>query len=180
MRNFLLYFAVVIPLAGSLAAHADDHDMMDHHAHTAAMGDDGRQAVDFPPEMRQHILSNMRDHLNAVSEILAAMSSGSYADAAQIAKTRLGMDSPAAEACKAPGAPSASSRMSQPMNMHQMMAQFMPDGMRKAGLAMHQSASDFAVEAVKAGTSGDAKPAYAALARVTQRCTACHAAYRVQ
>ena len=130
--------------------------------------------------MREHILFNMRDHLNAVSEILAAMSSGYYADAAKIAKTRLGMDSPAAEACKAPSATSGATRMSQPMNMHQVMAQYMPEGMRKAGLAMHQAASDFATEAGKAEKSGDAKPAYAALARVTQQCTACHAAFRVQ
>lgn len=180
MRKSLLLSTVVIALAGSIAANADDHDMMDHHAHMAATSTDGRQLVDFPPEMREHILSNMRDHLNAVSEIMAAMSTGAYADASKIAKTRLGMDSPAAESCKVTGATSGASPMSQPMNMHQMMAQFMPAGMRKAGLAMHQAASDFAVEAGKAEKSGDAKPAYAALARVTQQCTACHAAYRVR
>lgn len=180
MRKSLLLSTLVMCLAGSLAAHADDHVMMDHRVRMAAMNADGRQLVDFPAEMREHILSNMRDHLNAVSEIMAAMSTGAYADAAKIAKTRLGMDSPAAESCKAPGASSGASRMSQPMSMHQMMAQFMPEGMRKAGLAMHQAASDFAAEAGKAEKSGDAKPAYAALARATQQCTACHAAYRVQ
>lgn len=181
MRKSTSFFTAVILLAGSLPAHAEDHDMMDHHAHMAAMNADSRQPVSFPPELRQHILSNMRDHLKAVSEILAAMSAGAYSEAAQIAKIRLGMDSPAAEGCKAPDAPSGSSGMSQPaMNMHQMMAQFMPDDMRKAGLAMHQAASDFVAEADKAEKTGDAKRAYAALARVTERCTVCHAAYRVQ
>ncbi len=180
MRKSTSLLTAAILLASSLPAAAEERDMKDHHAHMAAMSADSRQPVNFPPELRQHILSNMRDHLKAVSEILAAMSTGSYAEAAQIAKTRLGMDSPAAEGCKAPGVPSNTAGMSPPVNMHQMMAQFMPERMRKAGLAMHQAASDFADEAAKASKSGDAKPAYAALARVTEQCTVCHAAYRVQ
>lgn len=180
MRNALLLATIVISLTGSLAAHADDHDMMDHQAHMSAMNSDGRQPVSFPPEMQEHILSNMRDHLNAVSEILAAMSSGKYGEAAKIATTRLGMDSPAAEGCKAPGATASAPAKSEPLNMHQLMSQYMPEGMRKTGLAMHQAASDFAVEAAKADKSGDAKPAYAALARVTQQCTACHAIYKIR
>ncbi len=61
-----------------------------------------------------------------------------------------------------------------------MMAQFMPEGMRKLGLAMHESASEFAMEAKNSAKSGDAKPAYAALARVTQQCVACHYTYSLQ
>ncbi len=179
MRKPAFLSMVIISLAGIPGAHAQDHDTMEHHAHMAAMESDGRQLVDFPPELQQHILSNMRDHLNAISDILAAMAKGSYAEAAQIASLRLGMESPAAEGCKAPGA-NPTSGMSQPMNMHQMMARFMPEDMRKAGLAMHQAASDFAAEALRASKTGDAKPAYAALARVTRQCTACHAAYRVR
>ncbi len=45
------------------------------------------------------------------------------------------------------------------------MAQFMPEGMRKLGLAMHQSASDFGTEAPKAAKTGDGRPASAALPR---------------
>jgi hypothetical protein len=122
----------------------------------------------------------MRDHLKAVSEILAAMSSGSYADAARIASTRLGTSSPAAEGCKLPEKTAGGSLISRPMNMEHMMAQFMPEGMRNTGLAMHHAASDFATEANKASKSGNTKLAYAALVCVTQQCTECHATYRLQ
>ncbi len=64
--------------------------------------------------------------------------------------------------------------------MEQIMAQFMPEGMRKLGLAMHQSASDFGTEAPKAAKTGDGRPASAALAHMTQQCAACHSAYKVQ
>jgi cytochrome c556 len=180
MRKSTSLLTAAMLLVGSFSACAEDHHMIDRHAHMEKMSADGRQHVNFPPELRQHILSNMRDHLKALSEILAAMSTGASDEAAQIAKMRLGMDSPAAEGCKAPGVPSSAASKPQPMNMHQMMAQFMPEGMRKAGLAMHQAASDFADEAAKVSKSGDATPAYAALARVTEQCTVCHASYRVQ
>lgn len=154
--------------------------MMNHHMHMAAAGDDARQAVDFPPQMRQHILSNMRDHLQAVAEILTALGSGGYAKAAQIADERLGLDSPSAQGCKAGADAAKAPQMSTPTDMEQMMAQYMPEGMRKVGLAMHQSASDFATAARKAAKTHDAKAANTALARVMQQCAACHSAYKVQ
>jgi hypothetical protein len=92
---------------------------------------------------------------------------------------RLGLDSPSAEGCKSESAVAAP-QMSQPVNMDHRMAEFMPDGMRNIGLEMHKSASAFAVEATKAGKTGNAKPALAALSRVTQQCANCHSAYKVQ
>ena len=59
----------------------------------AVAGEDDRQAVDLPPMMRQHMLSNMRDHLTALSEIQAALGQGQFDQAAQIAETRIGMSS---------------------------------------------------------------------------------------
>jgi len=182
MRRFLFASVAALALAGGVTAYAQDHTTpMDHQKHTASMGmaGDGRQLVNFPPEMRAHTLANMRDHLQALSEILTAMASGQYAKAARIADARLGMASPSAEGCKAPEA-IASLQMSDPANMDHQMSQVMPESMRKIGLEMHQSASAFAVAATKAGKTGNAKPALAALSRVTQQCTACHAAYRVQ
>lgn len=180
MRKALILSTLVISLAGSPAAHAQDHDSMHHHQHMGAMTADLRQPVNFPPEMHDHILANMRGHLEALSDIMTAMSTGAYAEAAQIAKTRLGMESPAAEGCKAPDAKDTTPRASQPMDMDRMMAQLMPERMRNFGIAMHQSASDFAAEAAKADKTADAKPAFTALARITRQCTACHAAYKLQ
>ncbi len=179
MRQVLFISIVLTALTSSIAAQAQDHTMKDHRMHMAPMGEDSRQPVAFPPPMRQHILANMRDHLQALADIMTAVSGGDYARAGQIAYGRLGMDSPAAEGCK-PGGDASKPQMSQPMDMEQMMARFMPEDMRKIGLAMHQSASDFGAEAAKAAKNGDTKPALSALARVTQQCVACHAAYKVQ
>lgn len=154
--------------------------MMSMHRHVSVSTRDSRQAVSFPPMMREHTLANMRDHLDALSAILTAMAASNYTEAAHIADARLSMDSSAAAGCKALGDPNGGARAASPMDMESMMAQFMPEGMRVIGLGMHQSASAFAAEATKAAKSGDARTAYEALARVTQQCTACHAAYRLQ
>jgi len=178
MKRAVLLSLALGALTGS--AVAQDHTMMNHTMSMAAMPDDARQPVTFPPMMRQRILANMRDHLEAMSGILAALGAGDYAKAGRIADARLGVNSPAAAGCKAGGDNVGKPQMSSPMDMEQMMAQYMPTGMRQAGFSMHQAASDFAAEAAKAAGSGDGKPALSALARVTQGCTACHSAYRVQ
>mgnify|MGYP006297048765 CR=1 FL=1 len=58
----------------------------------AAEGDD-RQAVSLPPPMHAHMLANMRDHLEAMGEIQAALADEDFATAADIAEARLGMSS---------------------------------------------------------------------------------------
>lgn len=183
MRTTLTIAMTAIGLASGITAHAEapmhQMDHMQHMQHMAAASHDTRQQVSFPPEMRQHTLVNMRDHLEALSEILSNMSDGQYVKAAQVANARLGMDSPSAEGCKGEDT-SSKPHMSKPANMDHQMAQFMPEGMRSIGLAMHQAASDFAVEANKAGKSGNPKQALAALSKVTQQCTACHASYKVE
>lgn len=162
-------------LAAGWSAYAQEHSH-DMHQHAAATTGDGRQIVKFPEEMRIHTLANMRDHLQALSEILEAMSSAQYAKAAKIADSRLGMESPAAEACKAD---SGTAGVAKPGMDHQM-ARYMPPEMRNIGLTMHQSASEFAMKANESDRTGNPGPAFAALSRVTANCVACHAAYRVQ
>ena len=56
----------------------------------------------------------------------------------------------------------------------------MPQGMQDIGTSMHRNASRFAVEAANSAATGKLEPALAALARTTQACVACHAAYRLQ
>lgn len=175
MRRIVVIALASLALSAGVAVYAQDHMAPRQHMATPS---DGRQLVSFPPDMRQHTLANMRDHLQALSEILSAMSGAQYGKAARIAEARLGMDSPSAAGCKAEEA--AASQVSRPANMDHQMSQFMPEAMRKIGLEMHQSASLFATEAAKASKTGNAKPALAALSRVTQQCTACHASYRVQ
>jgi hypothetical protein len=171
---------VLAALSGSAVAVAEDHGAMDHRMHMANMGEDAREAVDFPAPMRQHMLANMRGHLQALSAILSAMAAGKYVEAADIADEKLGLGSPGAQGCQPGDDKPTAVPMQGGMDMDNMMGQFMPAGMRKAGLAMHQSASDFATVARKGIDAGGAGPASAALAQLTQQCVACHAAYRLR
>lgn len=99
----------------------------------------------------------MRDHLEAIHEILLHMGDGKLDKAADVAEQRLGMSS---------------------LESHNAshMAKFMPAGMRQAGTSMHQAASRFARKAQE----GEALPAYQALTEVTRSCVACHSAYRIR
>lgn len=118
---------------------------------------DSRQLVELPEMMQQHMLSNMRDHLVVMNEILVNMANGQLDQAADIAESRLGMSS---------------------LELHgaSHMAGFMPKGMRQAGTAMHRAASRFALKAQE----GEVLPAYAALSEITSACVACHSGYRIR
>jgi hypothetical protein len=120
-------------------------------------GDDAREFVQLPEMMQQHMMSNMRDHLVAINEILTTMAKGDFEAAAAVAEYRLGMSS-----LESHGASD--------------MAKFMPEGMPRAGTTMHKAASRFALNAQEE----EVLPAYNALSEVTSACVACHSAYRVR
>lgn len=119
--------------------------------------DDARQLVQLPEMMQQHMMSNMRNHLVALNEILINMHDENLDKASEIAEQRLGMSS---------------------LELHNAshMAKFMPEGMRHAGTSMHKAASRFALRAQE----GEILSAYKALTEVTSACVACHSAYRIR
>lgn len=119
--------------------------------------EDKRVLVEMPKVMQEHQLTNMRDHLMAINEILENMGSGNLDKAADIAEARLGMSS---------------------LSLHgaSHMAKVMPKEMRAIGTSMHKAASRFALKAQE----GDALPAYKALQEVTSACVACHAGFRTR
>ena len=118
---------------------------------------DSRQLVEFPEMMQQHMMTNMRDHLVAINEILINMTNGSLDKAADIAEQRLGMSS---------------------LDNHgaSHMGKLMPKGMQVAGTNMHKTASRFALKAQE----GELVPAYKMLSELTSTCVACHSAYRIR
>lgn len=116
--------------------------------------------VRFPVRLRDHTLSNMRDHLLALAEIQDHLGRQQYGSAADIAEQRLGMSS-----LKLHGA-------------HEV-ARYMPMAMQQAGSAMHHAASRFALAAQESAVDGDMGKSVAALAVLTQACVACHAGYRL-
>jgi len=121
-----------------------------------AADQDTRVMVDLPDMMKTHMLGNMRDHLQALYEIQAALAKGELDKAGEIAETRIGMSSLASHNAS-------------------HMAPFMPKGMQDIGTAMHHAASRFAMTA----NEGDLAQALDGLSKVTEQCVACHMNYRV-
>jgi cytochrome c556 len=126
-------------------------------SNTSIADDDSRQFVRLPEMMQQHMMSNMRDHLVSINEILIKIANGQLEQAAEVAEARLGMSS-----LKLHGA--------------SHMARFMPEGMQQAGTSMHRAASRFALKAQE----GEVLPAYNAISEVTSACVACHSSYRIR
>jgi len=125
---------------------------------------DERTLVEMPAMMQDHLLGNMRDHLHALDDVLAALAEGDPATAAKIAEARLGMSS---------------------LDDHgaARMAPFMPEGMRDAGTALHHAASRFAQTATNADvehTFEAQQNVFAALQEIAAACNACHDGYRVR
>lgn len=123
---------------------------------SGAADQDTRVKVDLPDMMKTHMLGNMRDHLQALYEIQAALAKGELDKAGEIAESRIGMSSLASHNAS-------------------HMAPFMPNGMQDIGTAMHHAASRFAMTA----NEGDLARALDGLSKVTEQCVACHMNYRV-
>jgi hypothetical protein len=126
-----------------------------------AAGPDARQLVQMPEPMRAHMLANMRDHLLAITEIQRALGAGDLEQAASIAESRVGMSS---------------------LGLHgaEHMARYMPKPMQEIGTRMHRAASQFALIAQETVADKDIRRAVTSLAKVTEQCVACHAAYRTR
>lgn len=164
----VLAAALGIGLVGA-ARSADEAARHDHHhtsqdAAAAAASvpmKDQRLLVRYPDALRIHTLANMRDHLQTLGAIQAALAAGAFDQASELAETRLGMSS---------------------LQMHgaHEVARFMPQGMQDAGTAMHRAASQFALVAKDASATGDLKPVLAAMSRLNQTCVSCHARFRLQ
>ena len=128
-----------------------------------ALGDE-RQLVEMPAMMQEHMLGNMRDHLRALEEMLAALAKGDSGAAGRVAEERLGLSS---------------------LDNHGAahMATVMPPEMAAIGTSMHQAASRFVTIAADADLTEGAegtKAVYGALGAITAACNACHAGYRVR
>jgi hypothetical protein len=124
---------------------------------SASGAEDKREWVKLPEMMQEHMLANMRNHLESINLLLQQLAAGQLDQAAETAEQRLGMSS---------------------LDKHgaSHLAQFMPEPMQAIGTRMHHAASRFALKAQE----GEVLPAYAALQEVTAACVACHGGYRIR
>jgi hypothetical protein len=160
MRALLTIVASITLVLSAGLAGAQHHDHAGRRAHGGAVPDT-RELVKFPPELVEHTIANMRDHLLALQEINEALAAGESEKAGKIAEARLGMSS-------------------LPLHGAAEVAKYMPQGMQDAGTRMHKAASRFAIAAQNAGVTGELKPALGGLADVMAACVGCHASYRLK
>jgi hypothetical protein len=159
LRWIGLVAVAVVPLAVAQHAMSPDHQMPASEG--GARPADTRKVVNFPKQLKERELANMRDHLRTLSEIQNHLAKYDFDRAADIAEKRLGMSS---------------------FDLHgsHEVAPYMPKGMQEAGTALHHAASRFAVAAQEAAVDRDLGRALGALNEVTQTCIACHAVYRLR
>lgn len=130
----------------------------------AAAAQDSRELVELPAPMQEHMLSNMRDHLVTLSEIIGDIAEEKFDQAAKVAEQRLGMSS---------------------LSAHDAahMAPFMPNPMQDMGTNMHHAASQLVIVLQDASITPDAQSMQhidQVIHTITSACTGCHAAYRIR
>lgn len=146
---FAMWFCSYITMSQSFA---DEGMPMDHQAmHHQQMMDD-RISLNLPPEMKQHQLSNMRSHVEAIKSIVGLMSENKFDDASKIAHDKLGLTPEMKEMC----------------NM------FDNEKFKTLGLAFHKSGDDLG-DALK---TKDVNKSLRALNTTMGYCVECHSTYR--
>jgi len=124
-------------------------------AHEALDKLDQRRPVPLLPMMAQHQKESMRDHLQAVQEVLAAAAASDFEQVALAAK-RMGLSEPMRRMCEHMGAAAP--------------------GFTERALGFHRAAD----EIVGAAKTRDSAAVLDALARTLRECTTCHATYKQQ
>ena len=126
---------------------------------SAQAAEDVRQLVEMPPEAQQLIRQEMRDNVFALNAIIGLLAEGKLEEAGQLAEREMGTSAMG----RFRGNPAAPGR-------------HMVPEMRNLGRGMHFAATEFA----DAAAVGELPDALAALKKLTEKCAACHAAYRIR
>ncbi len=121
--------------------------------HAMEAQDDTRISLGIKGTMRgEHQLSNMREHLTALSEIIDNMNNNRYDDASDVAKEKLGLT----------------------MKMSSTCGSFNNKSFEEMGVRFHKTADELA-QVLK---TKDQKKSMIALQRVTNGCVQCHSSFK--
>jgi hypothetical protein len=152
----LIVFAGILLFAGvTFNSFAEDKDhTMEHGIHHQKMQsiNDGRISLGLSPGMKQHQLSNMRSHVEAVQSIVGLLSEGSFDKASHIAYSKLGLTE----------------------EMKKMCNMFENETFRNLGLAFHKS-GDALGDALQ---TKDITKSLRAVHTTMGYCVQCHATFR--
>ncbi len=124
---------------------------------STSVAEDTRQLVTMPAQALQFMRADMLEHLLTINEIVGYLAEGKLDDAANIAETKMGMQS-----------------MGKHRGSGMGPGRHMPMGMRSLGMQLHQVASEFA----RVARTGDKQKTYRAFQKVTSSCVSCHYSYR--
>jgi hypothetical protein len=116
---------------------------------------DQRRPLPLLPMMAQHQKENMREHLQAVQEVIAAAAVGDFDKSAEAAK-RMGFSETMARMCTHMGAGAP--------------------GFTEQALVFHHTAD----EIVTAASNRDSPAMLSAVAKTLRACTNCHATFKQQ
>lgn len=152
MKRILIAVSVFIGIAGSNVAFATDEKVQHQTHHHDMSVTDTRISLGLSPEMKQHQLSNMREHVEAVKSIIGLMSENKFEDASKIAHAKLGLTP----------------------EMQQMCSMFNDEKFMELGFAFHKS-GDALGDALK---TKDTATSLRALNKTMEYCVSCHATYR--
>ncbi len=119
--------------------------------HDDAKGD-ARISLKLSPKMKQHQLSNMRSHVEAVQAIVGLMATNEFDKASEVAHTKLGLTK----------------------EMREMCGMFGNADFEKLGLAFHTSGDELGEVLAKK----DVKQSLSALNKTMGYCVECHATFR--
>jgi cytochrome c556 len=153
MKKVSALFAILFCSYFTMSQSVADEGMhMDHQAmHNQHIMDD-RISLDLSPEMKQHQLSNMRSHVEAIRAIVGLIVEKDFDKASAIAHDKLGLTPEMKEMC----------------NM------FDNEKFKTLGLAFHKSGDDLG-DALK---TKDVNTSLRALNKTMGYCVECHSTYR--
>ena len=152
MKRILIAASVFIGITGFNVAFAADEKMRhENHRHVMSMMDT-RISLGLSAEMKQHQLSNMREHLEAINSIVGLMAENKFEEASGIAHAKLGLNP----------------------EMQRMCSMFGNEKFMALGMAFHKSGDDLG----DALQTKDINTSLRALNKTMQYCVTCHAAYR--
>lgn len=152
MKIFLMAGSTLLGVISLNMAAADNEKMQmgNHHHEMSVM--DTRTSLGISPELKQHQLSNMRGHVEAIKSIVGLMSEGKFDDASKIAHAKLGLTP----------------------DMQAMCGMFNNEKFEKLGLAFHKSGDELGDALI----TKDVNASLRALNKTMQYCVECHATYR--
>ncbi|MDP2759095.1 MAG: cytochrome C [Sideroxyarcus sp.] len=152
MKKIVLTIAALIGFASLNAAFAAG-EMMHHGNHQHEMNmTDTRTSLGLSAQMKQHQLSNMRGHLEAIQSIVGLIAENKLEEASGIAHTRLGLTP----------------------EMQAMCSMMGNENYKKMGFAFHKSGDDLGAVL----KTGDVNASLRALNKTMQYCVGCHATFR--